>query len=147
MATRPLIREARKSAGLTQHQLADRLGLAQATLARYETGSREPRVRAAVRLSEALDTTVNALWPPDKKPRRPRQRTRGTTTSEEASVIDTHPISGKAEEPEDIGWAPATRYLLRAYDLRTLARRCRRNLLISECTSGSSSWPNASSRR
>ena len=70
MAYRPLLREVRRAAGLTQHELADRLNVDQAVIARYETGAREPRVRAAVRIAVALDTTANALWPPDqKKPR------------------------------------------------------------------------------
>jgi transcriptional regulator with XRE-family HTH domain len=64
---RPRLREVRLSAGLTQQQLADRLGLDQAVIARWETGAQEPRVRAAVRLSEALGTTANALWPPDNE--------------------------------------------------------------------------------
>jgi putative transcriptional regulator len=62
---RPRLREARTAAGLTQQQLADRLGVDQAVIARWETGVQEPRVRAAVRLSEVLGTTANALWPPD----------------------------------------------------------------------------------
>ena len=62
---RPLLREARRAAGLTQTQLADLLGVAQQHVARWETGRVEPRARIAVRVSEALGTTVNALWPPE----------------------------------------------------------------------------------
>ena len=88
---RPLVREARLDKGLTQRQLAALLGLDQAVIARYETGAREPGVRIAVRLSVLLGTTANALWPPDpkKKPRRPRQRSQGTTTSEIPDAIPT----------------------------------------------------------
>jgi transcriptional regulator with XRE-family HTH domain len=67
MTSRPLLREARRSAGLTQQRLADRLGVDQAVIARWETGVREPRVHAAIRVSEVLGTTVNELWPPDPK--------------------------------------------------------------------------------
>ncbi len=67
VAYRPLVREARRSLGLTQQELADRLGVHQEVITRWETGGREPRVRAAVRLSEALGTTANALWPPDNE--------------------------------------------------------------------------------
>jgi transcriptional regulator with XRE-family HTH domain len=75
MASRPFLREARRSAGLTQRELAERLGVDQAVIARWETGVREPRVRAAVRLSEVLGTTANALWPPDHESgAAPRQR-------------------------------------------------------------------------
>ncbi len=62
---RPRLREARDTAGLTQIQLGERLGVDQAVIAKWESGSREPRVRAAVRLAEVLGTTANAIWPPD----------------------------------------------------------------------------------
>lgn len=65
MASRPLLREARLTGGLTQQELADRLGVDQAVIARWESGAREPRVHAAVRLSEVLGTTANAIWPHD----------------------------------------------------------------------------------
>ncbi len=63
MAPRPLLSEARLSAGLTQRELGERLGADQAVIARWESGVREPRVSAAVRISEVLGTTVNAIWP------------------------------------------------------------------------------------
>ncbi len=64
-SARPLLREARQSARLTQRELADRLGVPQPAVARWEAGVREPGVRVAVRMSEELGTTANAIWPPD----------------------------------------------------------------------------------
>jgi transcriptional regulator with XRE-family HTH domain len=64
------LREARLEAGLTQQELADLLGVAQQHVARWETGKNEPRASMAVRLSEALGTTANALWPADETPTR-----------------------------------------------------------------------------
>jgi transcriptional regulator with XRE-family HTH domain len=64
---RPLVAEARHAAGLTQQQFADRLDVDQAVLAKWETGKREPRVYAAVRLSEVLGKTANELWPTRKR--------------------------------------------------------------------------------
>jgi transcriptional regulator with XRE-family HTH domain len=60
---RPQLREARLKAGLSQRGLAARMGVPQSVVCRWETGVREPRVRAAVRLSEALGVSVNELWP------------------------------------------------------------------------------------
>jgi transcriptional regulator with XRE-family HTH domain len=74
---RPRLCEARLAAGLTQQELADRLGVAQTVIARWESGTREPRVYAAVRVSEALGTTANAIWltpDPDQRGVAPRQR-------------------------------------------------------------------------
>jgi transcriptional regulator with XRE-family HTH domain len=66
-AERPQLRQARLAAGLTQQELADRLGVPQPVIARWESGDREPRVRAAVRLAEELGTTANAIWPPESE--------------------------------------------------------------------------------
>ena len=58
------MREARLRLDLTQRELAARLGLDQSQIARWETGRKEPGVRVAVRVAEALGTTVDQLWPP-----------------------------------------------------------------------------------
>lgn len=39
-----VIRELRKEKGMTQIELAGKLGIARATLANYETGNREPEL-------------------------------------------------------------------------------------------------------
>jgi len=54
------IAEARRQAGLTQADLADRLGVAQSTLARWESGAREPARAVVRRLAQLL--RVSAGW-------------------------------------------------------------------------------------
>lgn len=49
--------EARKRAGLTQQDLADRIGVARSTINMYELGNREPKVEMIEKLAEALGTT------------------------------------------------------------------------------------------
>ncbi|MDP9250210.1 MAG: helix-turn-helix domain-containing protein [Chloroflexota bacterium] len=44
MQAAPMLRDARRLAGLTQRQLADRAGVAQATVGRIESGQITPRV-------------------------------------------------------------------------------------------------------
>ncbi|MEJ7785579.1 MAG: helix-turn-helix transcriptional regulator [Solirubrobacteraceae bacterium] len=67
MAHQPTrLREARLAAGLTQQALADRIGARQPHVARWESGAHEPRARMAVRVSEVLGTTANALWPVER---------------------------------------------------------------------------------
>jgi len=56
------LREFRLEAGLSQQALADRVGLAQQNLARYELGTVEPKARLAVRIAQAVGTTVEAVW-------------------------------------------------------------------------------------
>jgi uncharacterized protein len=53
--TAELLREARRSAGLTQADLARRAGTSQAMVARYETGVASPTVRTLRRLLRAAD--------------------------------------------------------------------------------------------
>jgi transcriptional regulator with XRE-family HTH domain len=85
----PRLREARVAAGLTQRALAARLGWPQPVIAKYETGVREPRVLAALRVAETLGTTVEAIWslePADKSPR-DAGTSGGVTTSEVADAV------------------------------------------------------------
>jgi transcriptional regulator with XRE-family HTH domain len=49
------LREAR---GLTQKQLAERLGIAQAAVARYERGGRTPTLVTALRFAAALNAAI-----------------------------------------------------------------------------------------
>lgn len=48
-----LILLARLKAGLTQHQLADRLGVSQPTIAAYESGRRQPTLHTLMRMLAA----------------------------------------------------------------------------------------------
>lgn len=54
------IREARKRAGLTQAELAKRLGIAYQTLAQWENDLRNPKYETCRRIADALD--INILY-------------------------------------------------------------------------------------
>lgn len=53
---------------MTQAALAERVGAPASVIALYESGRREPRVGVAVRIAEALDTTVPMIWPAEGRP-------------------------------------------------------------------------------
>ena len=53
MASRHLVREARKRAGLTQTELAQRAGVPQSTVGRIESGARVPSTELVERLIRA----------------------------------------------------------------------------------------------
>lgn len=53
MKVRNLLRYARRSAGLSQRELAERVGAAQPTVARIESGSTVPRADTLARLLQA----------------------------------------------------------------------------------------------
>ena len=58
------LRAARKEAGLTQVQLADKLGITGAAYASYEGGRREPSLDMLIRVANALGIPVAALAAP-----------------------------------------------------------------------------------
>lgn len=55
------LKDARKSKGLKQQEVADYLGIAKITYARYEGGTREPDINTIVSLASYFDVTVDYL--------------------------------------------------------------------------------------
>jgi ribosome-binding protein aMBF1 (putative translation factor) len=58
-----LIRNARSEAGLTQRQLAERMGTTQAVIARIEAGSVGATLTSLQRAAEALDRDIEVRMP------------------------------------------------------------------------------------
>lgn len=66
MLSTQLIREARKRAGLTQRELAERAGTSQPAIARYETGISDPSLETLRRIVRACDLDLRVgLEPAD----------------------------------------------------------------------------------
>jgi len=57
------MRLARMGAGLTQLALAEAVGVKEHDITRYETGRAQPNPGIALRISRALNTDVNRLFP------------------------------------------------------------------------------------
>ena len=55
------IKEARKSAGLTQRELAEKAGTATGTIQQYELGKRQPRIEQFQAIADVLNVDVNWL--------------------------------------------------------------------------------------
>ena len=55
------IKELRLEKGLTQTQLAEKAGINQSMIARWERGAREPIASAVVTLADALECTCDYL--------------------------------------------------------------------------------------
>jgi putative transcriptional regulator len=62
VSQRQQLRSARWAKGLTQKELAERIGATQATVARLESESTEPTIRVALAMARELETTVEALF-------------------------------------------------------------------------------------
>jgi transcriptional regulator with XRE-family HTH domain len=71
------IRQLRKEAGLSQAELADKIGADPGRVSRYEAGRITPSAEALVRLAETLNISIDHLLidgiPPQAPPRRPRR--------------------------------------------------------------------------
>jgi transcriptional regulator with XRE-family HTH domain len=80
METSTLIRGARRAAGMTQRELADRAGTAQPAVAAYESGSRTPSLATLGRLLGACDHDVELVA-------RPRVRRGAASLAELALTI------------------------------------------------------------
>lgn len=55
------LRQARKSAGLTQQQAADAIGVVQSAYKNYEQGNREPKGDILVKLADLFGVTTDYL--------------------------------------------------------------------------------------
>ncbi len=69
------LRELREAAGLSQKELADRMGVQQTAVSWWERGRREPSFGNAVKLAEALGVNVLAfLEEPAPVPRKGKKK-------------------------------------------------------------------------
>lgn len=56
------LKERREALGLTQRQVAEKIGIAESAYQRYERGVREPSISMALRLAKALNATAEELY-------------------------------------------------------------------------------------
>ena len=56
------LKAAREASGKTQAQVAQEAKVSERSYLYYEKGTKEPRVRTAIRIAEALDATVEELF-------------------------------------------------------------------------------------
>lgn len=61
MALSENLKKLRERAGMTQAELAEAVGIAQPTLAQYETGLKVPSIITAVKIEQVLHTTCSEL--------------------------------------------------------------------------------------
>ena len=61
-----VIREAREAAGLSQRELADRMGMAQPNLVPLERGRKSPTVRTLEKMADALGCDLVISFQPPR---------------------------------------------------------------------------------
>lgn len=67
MTTGEMIRQARTAAGLTQKELAAKLGIVPNNISQYENGTRKPKVDTLRRIAEAIGCSLPELVGDDMK--------------------------------------------------------------------------------
>lgn len=80
------IREARLAAKLTQKQLADMLGITDATLSGYETGNHDPKSKMLVEIAKVCNTTTDYLLGLTDRIARPDE---DHLTADESKLLNT----------------------------------------------------------
>ncbi len=66
MTTGQLIKKVRQEVGITQQELAKRLGISYVGVSQWETDKRNPKYDTLVRIAKALDIPVSYLCGSDK---------------------------------------------------------------------------------
>lgn len=56
------LKELRDYHGISQRELARRVGVGKTTISEIERGDRLPNVLTAIRIARALETTVEEIW-------------------------------------------------------------------------------------
>lgn len=57
-----ILRDARRDAGMTQKEIADKVKMSRTNYNLIETGRRIPQADTAIKIAKTLDTTVEAIW-------------------------------------------------------------------------------------
>lgn len=61
------LKEARKKAGLTQQEVADKLNTSQSNITKYETGALEPNIETIKKLAEIYKVSTDWLFDIERK--------------------------------------------------------------------------------
>lgn len=57
------IKKIRKAKGITQKELAEKLGTSHQNLSQYESGKRSPKIETIQKIADALDVSVDRFMP------------------------------------------------------------------------------------
>lgn len=71
-----LIKQKRKQAGISQRELAQRLGVNQVSVCLWESGKNLPRARRLQKIAEIIGCTVGELFEPEEMERGDAQCTK-----------------------------------------------------------------------
>lgn len=97
------IRDMRKSSGMTQAELAKKVGLSTITIRQYESNAREPRFTTLQSIATALECEVSVLLPtPNENPMYFRKIRDNLTEEEILDLKDVDNLSNPEYQKEKI---------------------------------------------
>lgn len=99
MEAGPALREVRTSAGLSQRELAARVGTSQATISAYENGSKQPSFATFHRLLAATGSRLTVERAGVAEPTIPQLRHSALVLSDVLGLADALPVSHGGEPP------------------------------------------------
>jgi transcriptional regulator with XRE-family HTH domain len=88
---------ARRRAGLTQTQLADRAGTSQATISAYESGRKEPSVETFTRLLAACGAHLAVAYGPERLPSRQQLEHNGRVFAQVLELAEALPARRRGD--------------------------------------------------
>lgn len=81
------ILEARERAGLSQMELAERIGVAQSSMSEYETGKRDPKSNMLERIADACNVSVDFLLGREQQQEQMMERRMRITVGDLAQLL------------------------------------------------------------
>src|SRR5689334_11845992 len=105
------VRGARRSANLSQQELADRAGMSRVALARLELGETNATLESVLRLANVLQMRLELTWEPGEVEVRqmPRKRPSQRHTSRDARDHDPQGSELEGKGRRDEGLAPSAK--------------------------------------
>jgi transcriptional regulator with XRE-family HTH domain len=106
-----VLRKVRKGRGVTQLQLAEKLGVTQATVARYEKGIMTPEVKRVTQMAKVLEVSVQELLEEKEvRPLPPASRAHGNSRQARMQeLFTTLPPSDQKAILKNAEWLAAQR--------------------------------------
>lgn len=100
-----LIKQARKTAGLTQTELGEKIGTSGVTIMRYEKGQRQPRIEQIQKIADALGITMRQLMELDDDQEYIHKEMRWTMTKEDIERQTEAALQSMADNPYQLIFA------------------------------------------
>jgi len=86
------LKELRRKQGITQAELANRIGVVESAISLYESGKREPDISTLIKIAKCLNTTVDYLidMPSNANNKTQQQQKEESLTEDEKQLLKAY---------------------------------------------------------